>query len=298
MRDAGSRPLLPAAAAWLAVLLVISGLHPALVGAGPFPEMADDLGRVARRSVERLLLLGEIDRGTIPAVFALVLALLYASGYLTLRLSPPAAGQGSALRPDPRGLAGAAFAGHLGGWIVAEMGGKAAAVQASTLAIALLVAIGRRRGTPRPAGRPRPAARRSIELFATAIVFVLMLRPIDIVATFWLRSPQFPELWYVLVPALIAPDALTAPLVGLVLATLPAAVLLGEGGEEEGFARDALLAAPAWALLLGPSHPFQALGVAFALARMRRTGMHALFRIAFVLAVVGLPVLGAFLIPG
>lgn len=296
MPNPGSRAVLPAAIACLAVLLVTAGLHPVLLGPGPLPETARDLGGGVRLAVQRLGLLGEIDRGSIPAVGALVLSLLYASGYVLLRLGRPPPGGPRALPGGSPGLALAVIPGHLAGWLAAERGERPAAVHAWTLGIALFVAILLllRKRAPSP-DRPGPRARRSAVLLLTSIVFVLALRPFDVVAAWGSGAPQYPELWYVLVPALIAPGAHLL-LVGLALVSLPVVLLVGERGEDDGWARQALLTTPAWALILGPSNPFQALGVAVALARMRTAGVDRSWRIAFVLAVVGLPVVAAALV--
>ena len=297
MRNGGSRAVIPAALAWLAVLLVTVGLHPVLRGGGPVPEEAEKLGRSVPRLVEGLSLLGEIDRGSFPAIVALVVSLFYASGHLVLRLSHPASESSRAVPGGSFGLPLAAMAGHLGGWFVAEAGGKLSEVLACTLAIALLVSIPILRRASRSADRPRPGVGRSATLLLAGIVLVLTFRTLDVATAWGLGTPRYPDLWYVLYPTLIAPGEIGVLLIGLTLVALPAVLLAGASGENDRWLRQVLLTAPAWALLLGPSNPFQAIGVAVVLARMGSAGVNASWRIAFVYAVVGVPVAAVFLLP-
>ncbi|MCZ6688156.1 MAG: hypothetical protein O7H41_00930 [Planctomycetota bacterium] len=291
MRKLVSRATVPAVASWLAVLLVVVGLHPVLLGTGPVPETADSLGHSTRRPVQGLDLLGKFYRGTIPASAALVWSLLYVGAYFSLRLSRPADAEPGAGTEEGYGPALPAFAGYFGGWMVAEAGAKPALAQVLTLAIALLIAIVLIRKSPRPARRSPAPPLRSAGLLVMGCVFVLALKPFDVVMASLTGAPQYPELWFILWPALFEPGPLTVPLIALTLTSLPAVLLAGEGGDDGRWVRRALLAAPAWALLLGPSNPFQALGVALILARMRIAGVRVPWRVAFILAVVGLPLL-------
>ncbi len=282
-----------AAAAWAGLAAGLAFGHPVLARPGALADLGRGLAEDAARARTLAGRLALVDRGAVPALVALELALLYVAGWLLLRLPRSPDGTGG---PDGRGALalGAAAVAHGAGVVSAVRGGGDLAfflVTDGTAAVLLSVAVARSgAGPPAPApARPRPA--RLAAGVAGGLLLVLLAAPLDAALATLAATPIFPEPW---LPVAIRLGSGVGVPAGLLLAAAVAAAafglerLAGGAGRRAG----ALVLAPAYALVLGPSNPVKALALALGTGRLAAAGVgwrsRALFALATVALFVGL----------
>jgi len=286
-----------AGVAALPVAAALLGVHPALRGEGALATTGRDLAGGGAAWLRGVGMLGAYDEGAPAAVAVLAASVLVASALGLSRLAGPGVvpgGAGGAAVPGSAGPPAAALAGHgLGCYPGAATGGAAWVYVSTGLAILLVRPLAGGAGEVAPSRKPRPAAARAAAMLLLAALAVLSAGLADGLLQALAGTWAFPEAWFV-VAVESGAGWFRFEVIGILVALLAGALHLERASDRRGHGGGLglLVAAPCWALLLGPSNPCRALALAFALRCLGRAGVPAPVRAGFaVLLVLGMAAL-------